>query len=337
MAGKTRNRKHEACPHCFKVMRTDHITRHMPKCKANPFGLSNLIRTEKKEQARASKLLKTSIKIQKKTLREMERVNKIHKKHRAQVKQSLTKFKMRQGIDVAAVGRWYRANARKAIVGSAGAITATGAFGEGTDSDGEENIWAVQRKKPIYLQWIEAKFKQIVLKKMRMHGIVPVKAYLNKWWADQFKENKKVRDRLRRRLLLDYKIAVNYQICWFHGKLFFPLCRTKLSDFYWSRRCPECFADKQDALDLMADLAEKRERASFGIRYIGFMIPAMARWLTERSRLRRRRLSRRHGPLTRGQLIKLQAPSTLIQNLVENMPIPLGFVSEPVEDYCDNY
>ena len=84
----------------------------------------------------------------------MERIDKISKKHRAQVKQSLTKFKMRQFIDVAAVGRWYRANTRKAIVGPA-----RGAIGQGADSDGEENVSAAYRKKPTYLQWIEAKFK----------------------------------------------------------------------------------------------------------------------------------------------------------------------------------
>ena len=77
----------------------------------------------------------------------MERIDKINKKHQAQVKQSLTKFKMRQGIEVAAVGRWYRANARKALVGSARRAIAEGTqhLGEGTDSDGEESVSAAHR------------------------------------------------------------------------------------------------------------------------------------------------------------------------------------------------
>ena len=139
----------------------------------------------------------------------------------------------------------------------------------------------------MYLQWIEAKFRHIVLKVIKKHRIVPVQAYYRRWMADQLKENKKVRDRIRRRLLLDHKIGVNWKVCWLHGKLFFPLCRTRMSDFYWSRRCPDCFADKEDARELAADLAERRDRAAIGTRFVGFMTSDMAGWLTERPRVRR--------------------------------------------------
>lgn len=110
---------------------------------------------------------------------------------------------MRFGLDVTRSGQWYR----------------------GTPD----------RKKPKYLEWLEMTMFKMVLMMVKtnlLHNKIRMKKCLQ--------ENKKARDRLRRRLILDAKIAVNYKICAAHGTISFPMCRSRLSEYYWVRHCPEC-------------------------------------------------------------------------------------------------
>ena len=144
----------------------------------------------------------------------MEKKAKVTNRMLRGFKQAKKAEQMRFGLDVAACGAWYRSNPGLA--------------------------------KPLYLRWVWIKFLHIVLKLVKSAGSFPRKGPQAVWMQTKLNENKRERDRIRRRLLLDAKIAVNYEICWGHGRIFFPICRSMKSDYYWHRRCPECHQDKQE-------------------------------------------------------------------------------------------
>lgn len=144
----------------------------------------------------------------------MEKKAKVTNRMLRGFKQAKKAEQMRFGLDVAACGAWYRSNPGLA--------------------------------KPLYLRWVWIKFLHIVLKLVKSAGSFPRKSPKAVWMQTKLNENKRERDRIRRRLLLDAKIAVNYKICWVHGRLIFPMCRSMKSDYYWHRRCPECHQDKQE-------------------------------------------------------------------------------------------
>lgn len=189
---------------------------------------------------------------------------------------------MRFGVDVKRCGQYYRANPDK--------------------------------QKPKYLEWLELtllKMVMSVIKTKLIHNKIRMKKCLQR--------NKKDRDRLRRRLILDAKIGVNYKICSAHGTISFPMCRTRLSDYYWVRRCPECHYDKLERAERKEELQERRERANFASKFIGFMSNDMAWWNAERVRYHAK------GPLTRSQC-KYRVESALIRQKIDS--IELGFIND---------
>ena len=58
-----------------------------------------------------------------------------------------------------------------------------------------------------------------------------------------------------------------------------------MSDYYKHRRCPECFIDRQDMMEQIDELRERREMASFGKKITGWLPPDAGQWITERKRL----------------------------------------------------
>lgn len=148
---------------------------------------------------------------------------------------------MRGDLDVAAAGAWHRAN-------------------PGT-------------KMPLYLQWLQLKFVHIALRlaKSASTGSIPQSPSMIIWIRNKLAENKKQRDNIRRRLLLDRVIAINWKECEWHSQIYFPLCRSKKSEFYFYWRCLDCHWNKLDQMMQQEELAERRERAMFGTRFIGSM------------------------------------------------------------------
>ena len=104
MAGQNRKRLYESCPHCNREMRKDNIARHLPHCKANPVGRASICKALKKAQDDTIRLLKNAVKAEKKVWKQEERMLQARRRVRAQLRQSLTKFKMKGGLDVAACG-----------------------------------------------------------------------------------------------------------------------------------------------------------------------------------------------------------------------------------------
>ncbi len=72
---------------------------------------------------------------------------------------------------------------------------------------------------PLYLQWVNAQTQKMMLKHMGRPAI-------------RRKEIKALIDRLRRRILLDENISANYVMCFDHGVLYYPRCRSRFSQ-YW--------------------------------------------------------------------------------------------------------
>lgn len=134
---------------------------------------------------------------------------------------------MRCGLDVKSCVKYYRANPHK--------------------------------KLPLYLQWLQLKFQYLALKLSAQ--VNNPKPFINRL---RLKINKRERDRVRRRLMLDARIGKHYKICWNHGEMYFPLCRSRMSDFFPHRRCSECQYEKELKIDVLAEKNEKRLNSVFG-------------------------------------------------------------------------
>ena len=77
---------------------------------------------------------------------------------------------------------------------------------------------------------------------------------------DRTKVKRKL-DTLRRRINLDNIIWANKQECWIHGGVYFPMCRSKHSMYWDSRKCMECWLEKEAWAEEKAELLAAREQA----------------------------------------------------------------------------
>lgn len=158
------------------------------------------------------------MKLKRARITQLQKKSKALRQEQRRISQRQTQDKMRGGLDVAAAGAWHRANPRKRM--------------------------------PQYLQWLQLKFIHMALKlaKNDITSYSQRSLFMTNWIREQLTENKRQWDYLRRRLLLDRVIGINWKICQSHNQIYFPLCRTRKSEYYWHRHCTDCYWENQDRM-----------------------------------------------------------------------------------------